>query len=209
MKVAVVNETSTGNRNADIMEALELIDVDVINAGMTESFKSPELSYVHAGVLTAILLNTGAADFVIGGCSTGQGFLEAAMQFPGVFCGFIKDEIDAWLFAQINGGNCVSLSLNLGYGWVADKNLSFILERLFSVELGSGYPKERKDVQKKFKVLLDSVGEYTFSPFATIIETLPDELLMPVLDFPGVTDLLDINNIKDEALKKIFLKRIK
>ena len=56
------------------------------------------------------------------------------MQYPGVFCGHIMTPLDAWLFRQINGGNCISLALNQGYGWAADVNLKFIFDRFFSVE---------------------------------------------------------------------------
>ena len=110
MRIAVINETSAADRNADILAALDGRGHTVINAGMVKTGAKPELTYIHTGLLAALLLNTGRADFVVGGCGTGQGFLNAAMQYPGVFCGHILTSLDAWLFAQINGGNCISLA---------------------------------------------------------------------------------------------------
>lgn len=54
----------------------------------------PELSYRHTGLMTAILLNLKRVDFVVGGCGTGQGYLNSAMQYPGVFCGHILNDLD-------------------------------------------------------------------------------------------------------------------
>ena len=98
MKIIVLNETSAADRNADIQAALAGRGHTVINAGMTQGGVQPELTYIHTGLLTALFLNTGAADFVVGGCGTGQGYLNAAMQYPGVFCGHILTPLDAWLF---------------------------------------------------------------------------------------------------------------
>ncbi len=73
--------------------------------------------------MSALLLNLKAVDFVVGGCGTGLGYLNAVMQYPGVFCGHLLTPLDAFLFARINAGNCVSLALNQGYGWAGDVNL--------------------------------------------------------------------------------------
>lgn len=40
-------------------------------------------TYVQAGLLTALLLNSGAADFVITGCGTGMGATLACNAIPG------------------------------------------------------------------------------------------------------------------------------
>jgi hypothetical protein len=67
------------------------------------------------------------------------------LQYSGVVCGYILTPLDAWLFTQINRGNCISLALNQGYGWAGDINLKFIFDRIFSVEKGSDYPAHRKE----------------------------------------------------------------
>lgn len=74
MKIAVLNEVSASLRNADILDALKGFDFDVFNLGMTNKDEQPELTYIHTGLMAALLLNCKAVDFVIGGCGTGQGF---------------------------------------------------------------------------------------------------------------------------------------
>lgn len=208
MRIAVINETSAANRNADILAALDGLGHTVINAGMVENGADPELTYINTGLYAAILLNLGRVDFVVGGCGTGQGFLNAAVQYPSVICGHILNSLDAWLFAQINGGNCISLALNQGYGWAADVNLRFVFERLFSVERGAGYPAHRRDSQQESQRILDQVSLTTHRPFAEIITRLPDPVIKPVLDYPGAAELIDVETITDEALRAAFKQRM-
>ncbi|MGD0158609.1 MAG: hypothetical protein ABSB50_21170 [Terracidiphilus sp.] len=40
---------------------------------MTERGVHPELSYIHIGLMTAILLNFNLVDFAVGGCAPGKG----------------------------------------------------------------------------------------------------------------------------------------
>ncbi len=208
MKIAVINETSAADRNADILAALEGTGHEIINAGMKKNGEKPELSYIQTGFMAGLLLNIGTVDYVVGGCGTGQGFLNSAMQYPNVFCGHILNSLDAWLFTQINGGNCVSLALNQGYGWAADVNLQFIFDRLFSVESGSGYPAHRKEPQKKSRIMLEEISARTHRTMAEILTDLPDEIVKPVLEYPGVKDLIDPTSVKDAALKEALSKRM-
>ncbi|MGN0203525.1 MAG: RpiB/LacA/LacB family sugar-phosphate isomerase, partial [Coprococcus sp.] len=148
MRIAVINEVSASLKNADIIHALEsTTDAEILNVGMKNPEQQPQLTYIHTSYMAAILLNTGACDFVVGGCGTGQGFLNAVLQFPNVFCGLITEPLDAWLFSQINGGNCISLPLNKGYGWAGDINLKYVFEKLFADPSGQGYPLERAESQ--------------------------------------------------------------
>ena len=208
MIVAVINETSAADKNADILAALDGRNLTVVNAGMVKSAAQPELTYIHTGLMAALLLNLKRVDFVAGGCGTGQGFLNSAMQYPGVFCGHILNSLDAWLFMQINGGNCISLALNQGYGWAGNVNLGFIFDRLFSVERGGGYPPHRKDSQQASRMTLAAVSQVTHASLADIIRCLPDPVIMPVLNFPGTLDLLDIDSIEDKPLKDALLSRL-
>jgi ribose 5-phosphate isomerase RpiB len=209
VKIAVVNETSAADSNADVLAALEGRGHEVMNAGMTKSGAKPELTYIHTGLISAILLNLKRVDFVVGGCGTGQGYLNAVMQYPGVFCGHILNSLDAWLFTQINGGNCISLALNQGYGWAADVNLRFIFDRIFSVERGCGYPPHRQASQRQSRETLEKVSELTHRPFAEIIATLPDEVIKPAIEFPGIEELIDVDSIEDANLRAAFQKRMK
>lgn len=209
MKIAVVNETSSADKNADIITALQGRDHEILNMGMTKTGAEPALSYVNTGLLTAILLNVGIADFVVGGCGTGQGYMIAAMQYPGVFCGHVRDSLDAWLFTQINGGNCISLTLNQGYGWAADVNLRFIFDRIFSVERGGGYPEHRREAQKRYRLSLEALSAKIHPSFAKVIELLPEEVISPVLRYPTVQDVLDLDSISDGALREALQRRVR
>jgi ribose 5-phosphate isomerase RpiB len=207
MRIAVINEISAADRNADILAALDGRGFEIINAGMKKSSEKPELQYIHTGLLAAILLNLKRVDLVVGGCGTGLGFLNAVMQYPGVFCGHILNDLDAWLFARINAGNCISLALNQGYGWAANVNLKFIFDRFFSVEPGQGYPSDRREPQAQSRLALQFISRTTHRPLAEIIENLPDGILNPVLTFPGVRELLAVESIEAAVLREAFQRR--
>jgi ribose 5-phosphate isomerase RpiB len=192
MRIAVVSETSAGNRNADILAALKDRGHQVINAGMKESGAQPELTYIHTGLIAALLLNLKRVDFVVGGCGTGQGFLNSVLQYPGVVCGHVLNGLDAWLFAQINGGNCISLALNQGYGWAGDVNLRFIFDRLLEKEFGAGYPPHRSDSQRESRAMLGRVSEASHRSFPEVLAALPREVIEPVLNYPGMDALIDL-----------------
>ena len=209
MKIAVINETSAADKNADILAALEGRGHEIINAGMTKNGAKPELLYTHTGLMSAILLNLQRVDFVVGGCGTGLGYLNAVMQYPGVFCGHILNDLDAWLFMQINAGNCISLALNQGYGWAGDVNLKFIFDRIFSVERGCGYPAHRKEPQKAARLKLAEISALTHRPLAEIIAILPDDMVLPALEYPGMRALIAVDSIAEPALKQAFQKRMR
>jgi len=208
MRIGVINETSAADKNADILAALEDSEHQVFNVGMKEKGADPELSYIHTGFLTGLLLNAGRVDFVVGGCGTGQGYLNSAMQYPNVFCGHVMTALDAWLFTQINGGNCISLALAQNYGWAGNENIKFIFDRIFSVEAGGGYPPERKEPQKKFREELKRVSVKVHKTFAEITEQLPAEIVLHALHYPGVLELLDPDTLSDPQLKTVIQKRL-
>jgi ribose 5-phosphate isomerase RpiB len=209
MKIALINETSAADRNADILAALEGRGHEIINAGMTQNGIQPELTYIHTGLLAALLLNTKKADLVVGGCGTGQGFLNSVMQYPGVFCGHILNPLDAWLFTQINGGNCISLMLNQGYGWASNVNLRMIFDALFSVTPGGGYPPHRAESQAASRTLLTGISQATHKSMTEIILSLPEEVVKPALSYPGIWELLAPSTLADKTLGAVLEERKK
>jgi len=190
MRIAVINETSAGNRNADVVAALDGRGHEVINCGMKTGGAPPELTYIHTGLLAGLLLGSGRVDLVVGGCGTGIGFLNGAMQMPGVVCGLIQQPLDAFLFAQINGGNCISLALNYGYGWAAERNLSMIFDQFFLEPSGGGFPAHRRESQAQSRQLLGAVSAATHRKLADVIDALPDAALIPAITYPGIRELL-------------------
>jgi len=208
MRVAVVNETSAVDKHPHIMAALEGRGLDVINAGMAEAGEQPELQYGHTGFISALLLNAGRVDMVVGGCGTGQGFLNSVMQYPGVFCGHLLTSLDAWLFTRINAGNCVSLALNQGWGWAGDVNLRLLFDQLFVTERGEGYPAHRRVPQRASRQNLWTITRATHRPMAEIVTLLPDEIVVPAITHPAAAAALDIATIEDEALRSALRTRL-
>ncbi len=208
MRIAVINETSAADRNGDILAALEERGHEIINAGMKKNGEKPELQYIHTGWLAALLLNLKRVDLVVGGCGTGQGFLNAVVQYPGIVCGHILNDLDAWLFAQINAGNCISLALNQGYGWAANVNLKFIFDRYFSVEAGQGYPPHRREPQAQSRRTLEAISLAAHRPLADIVRGLPAEVMNPVLTYPGVRALIAVETITNLDLKDALEGRL-
>lgn len=181
MRVAVINEVSACGKNPDILSALsEFEGITVLNAGMSRPDEEPSLTYIHTGLMAGLLLNAGACDLVVGGCGTGQGFLNSALQYPEVVCGLIESPLDAWLFSQINGGNCVSLALNKGYGWAGDINLRLIFRELFRDAPGTGYPPARAASQRESREALRRVSAAAHRPMEEILTKLDPAILETV-----------------------------
>ncbi len=209
MNIVIVSEISAVAQNPAIVAALEGRGHRIINAGMKSPDQKPELTYINTGFLAALLLNAGRADLVVGGCGTGEGFMISASQYPKVFCGLISSGPEAWLFTQVNGGNCVSLPLLYGYGWAGDVNLRFIFDRLFSVEFGAGYPAQRRESQKKSRALLAAVSKTAHRPFPEIVAEIDEAVIRPVLEFPGVLETIGLDTLADSALKEAITERLK
>lgn len=185
MKIALINENSQAGKNAVIENALkkvvEPMGHTVVNYGMYTADDACQLTYVQVGILAAVLLNSGASDYVITGCGTGEGAMLACNSFPGVICGHVEDPLDAYTFAQINDGNAISIPFAKGFGWGGDLNLEYIFEKLFCEESGQGYPKERAVPEKRNKKILDQVKTITYRKLPEILKELDLELVKGAL----------------------------
>ena len=182
MKIALINENSQGAKNPIIEKSLkkvvEPMGFTVDNYGMYTAEDEAQLTYVQVGILAAVLLNSGAADYVITGCGTGEGAMLALNSFPGVLCGHVVDPSDAYMFMQINDGNAISLPFAKGFGWGAELNLTYIFEKLFEGEPGGGYPKERVVPEQRNKKILDGVRKVAFKDsLIDILKNLDQDLV--------------------------------
>lgn len=208
MRIAVINEISAADRNADILHALDGRGFEILNLGNTSSKDDPALLYIHTGLMSALLLHLKAVDFVVGGCGTGLGYLNSVLQYPGIVCGHLLNPLDAFLFARINAGNCVSLALNQGYGWAGEVNLRLIFDELFTPETGAGYPAHRAEPQRQGRELLDRVSQYTHVSMTEILLSLPPEIITIALNYPAYRPVLDAavasNDKMQAVLKKIL-----
>lgn len=180
MKIALMNEFSQAAKNAIVLEQLNGVAEDlghsVFNVGMSDD-NDHRLTYIHLGIIASLLLNSKAVDFVVAGCGTGQGALMSLNAYPGVACGYCIDPADAYLFAQINGGNALSLPFAKGFGWGAELNVKYIFEKAFTGEKGLGYPPERRESQVTNAGILDSVKVATTKPFLEGLKAIDVELL--------------------------------
>jgi ribose 5-phosphate isomerase RpiB len=208
MRIAVVNETSAVDKHPHIMAALEGRGLDVVNAGMAEKGEEPELQYVHTGLISALLLAADRVDMVIGGCGTGQGYMNSVMQYRGVSCGHLLTPLDAFLFARINAGNVVSLALNQGWGWAGEVNLQMVFDQLFTADKGSGFPAHRAEPQAASRDLLGVIAEASHRCMKGTIKRLPDEIVVPAITHRAAAAALDIPTIADEELREALQARL-
>ena len=208
MRIAVVNETSAVDKHPYIMSALEGRGHDVVNAGMAEPGEEPELQYLHTGFISALLLAADRADLIVGGCGTGQGFMNSVVQYPAVVCGHLLSPLDAFLFARINAGNVISLALNEGWGWAGDVNLRILFDQLFTDDAGAGYPPHREEPQRNSRGRLEVITEATHRSMAEIVVRLPDDIVMPALTHPAAAAALDVDSIEDTDLRSVLQARM-
>jgi hypothetical protein len=75
------------------------------------------------------------------------------------------------------------------------------------VERGCGYPDHRKEPQRRARQTLEGISTKVHRSYAEIIDTFPDEVIMPALEYPGIKKLIDIDTISDGALKTAFERR--
>ena len=209
MKIGIVTEISTAHRNADVynalVEATAPMGHEIINIGMKGPDDSP-LNYLTNGYLTGLLLNLGRVDFMVGGCGTGTGYINAELCFPGVFSTQCLEPLDAFLFPQINDGNSVSLALNKDYGWGGDRRLVMMFQQLFRPELkGAGYPPERKEPQNKFRDMLVDYSKATHKTMAQCTRDMDQSIVHQALRHPGVWELVDIDSVEDAELKEALI----
>ena len=181
MRIALINENSQAVKNAEIEKALRKVaeekGFEVDNYGMYTADDQAQLTYVQVGILAAVLLNGGAADYVITGCGTGEGAMLACNSFPGVICGHVEDPLDAYTFAQINDGNAIAMPFAKGFGWGAELNLKYTFEKLFGCEPGNGYPPERVVPEQRNKKILDEVKKITHTDMMTILKNIDQDFL--------------------------------
>lgn len=185
MKIALINENSQAAKNEIICNALkkvaEPMGHEVFNYGMYTLEDECQLTYVQVGILAAVLLNSGAADYVITGCGTGEGAMLACNSFPGVICGHVEDALDAYTFSQINDGNAIAIPFAKGFGWGGEKNLEYIFEKLYCEESGQGYPRERAAIMKKNREILNEVRKASFHDLMDILKNLDENLVKGAL----------------------------
>ena len=203
MKIALINENSQAAKNemicATLKKVVEPMGHEVFNYGMCGAEDPNSLTYVQNGILAAVLLNSGAADFVITGCGTGEGAMLACNSFPKVLCGHIESPLDAYLFSQVNDGNCVALPFAENFGWGGELNLQYTFEKLFCAPGGGGYPPERVVPEQRNKKILDGVRAATFKPLIECLKSIDQDLLKGAIAGEKFSELF-FASCRDEEL---------
>lgn len=179
MKIALVMEWSTCAKNeiayAVLKKVAEANGHTVTNYGQYD-MDDVRQTYPQNAIFIAALLASGAADFVVTGCGTGEGAMLAANAMPGVTCGLVVDPADSYLFTQVNGGNCMSLPFAKGWGWGAEVNLEYVFEKLFVQEPGGGYPPSAAASEQRNAQLLNKLKEASHKSIKEILASEDPEV---------------------------------
>lgn len=182
MKIAVINASSQSDKNELLFNTVSryAAAAEVVNLGCGK-FDACRYSYIEISVLVGLLLSSGAADFVVTGCSSGQGMMLACNSMPDVICGYAPTPKDAYLFAQINNGNAISLPLGEEYTWAGEDNLERTVEKLFSEPFGQGYPKSEAQRKLRDTELLKKIRSRSQPKMTELLKTLDKPLLEKAL----------------------------
>lgn len=206
MKIAVIQASTQTARNKLIFEetkrAVAAKNWEVFNFGVHEN--EDNFSYIQISLCVGLLLNSAAVDFVVTGCSSGNGMAIAANSLPNVICGYLPTPSDAYLFGRINQGNCVSLPLGLNFGWAGELNLRFTLEKLFEEPMNIGYPAEAADRKKRDMTKLEEIKGLAQTNMVHIFQNLDDTFINPIFKKRDLMNFILKNGKNTELIK--FLK---
>lgn len=204
MRIGIIQASSQTDKNGLIFETVRK------HAGQAEVFnfgcfgtEETSYSYIEISVMTGLLLASGSVDLIVTGCSSGQGMMLACNSMPGVLCGYIPSPEDAYLFAQINNGNAVSLPLGEEYTWKGADNLDQTLERLFSAPFGQGYPRSEAERKLKDTELLKDIRKKSQTGFSELFESLDSNLIRKVLTKKDVVQFV-LENGKDGRISELI-----
>lgn len=191
MRIGVIQASSQTGKNNILYETVlrNAKQHEVVNFGCFPNEKET-YSYVDISIEIGLLIAGGAIDFVVTGCSSGQGMMLACNSIPGVLCGYTPTPQDAFLFGRINNGNAISVPLGLNYGWAGEVNLGYIVEALFSTPFGTGYPMEDAERKRKDAALLKSMRRQANVPFLSFLQSIDKEMVCRNIRRDIVTDFI-------------------
>ena len=200
MRIAVIQASSQAVKNELIYTTVKkyAADAEVINFGCF-GIEETKYSYIEISVLGGLLLSSKAVDLVVTGCSSGQGMMLACNNMPGVLCGYIPTPKDAYLFAQINDGNAVSLPLGEEYTWAGEDNLDKTIAKLFEEPFGGGYPKIEAARKLEDTKLLKRIRNASQVKMTDLLNALEKPLLDKVLSKSDVVEYV-LGNGKDTEI---------
>jgi hypothetical protein len=125
---------------------------------------------------------------------------------PGVICGLVIDPTDAFLFSQINAGNAIAMPYAKGFGWAAELNLQDCYRKLFEIEPGLGYPKERAQIMKKNRGVLAELKQVTCNDMLSVLRNVDRDLLKAAIAGERFAEYFHANSQDDEI--SAFLREL-
>ncbi len=206
MRIGVIQAASQKGKNELLysctLNAVKSPDAEIINFGVFPHEDS-SITYVETALCISLLLAGGAVDFVVTGCSSGQGMMLACNSLPGVLCGYAPTPQDAFLFGRINGGNAVSLPLGLNFGWSGEINLQCTLDKLFDGPFGTGYPPVDAARKAADTAMLKQINAATKRALPEVFALYDKTLVRSALRRSIVTDYI-IANGTEETVKALI-----
>ena len=207
MKIGVIQASSQTGKNSLLYDLVcrYSSDSEVINFGCFEN-ENEKYSYIEISLLAGLLLASGAVDFIVTGCSSGQGMMLACNNIPGVLCGYIPTAMDAYLFVQINNGNAVSVPLGEEYTWKGEDNLEETIKKMFSEPFGQGYPRSEAERKLKDTMLLQEIRRKSQVDAIDLYDSLADDIINKILTKKDVISFISERGT-DESIKKWLASR--
>ena len=179
-------------------------DDQLINFGIYPN-SNTNLSYVQVFLAIALLINSKSLDFIVTGCTSGQGMMLACNTFPNIQCGYLPTPQDAFLFSHINNGNVISFPLGLNWGWSGEINFSETMKALFKQPWGTGYPPSQASRKVKNTTEVKEFNQLNKKSMTSILPSVDSDLLVPVLKYEPVYNFI-IQNGKDTELVNLIKK---
>lgn len=207
MKIAVINASSQISKNKMLYKYTTkyAINDDVYNFGCAID---EDYSYIEISILIGLLINSEAVDFVVSGCSSGQGMMLACNSIPNILCGYAPTGKDAYLFAQINNGNAISLPLGEDYTYLNEENLENTIKELFKEPFGQGYPKSEAKRKIRDTILLKNIRKKSQINIVDFLNSLDLAIIKKVLNKKDVIDFIVNNGSNKEVINWISSKTI-
>lgn len=207
MRIAVLQGSSQKLKNGILTEctvkAVKDLGHEVINFGVFED-EETEISYIQTAILISMLLSSKTVDFVVTGCSSGQGMMLACNSLPDVLCGYVENPSDAYLFGRINGGNAISYPLGLNFGWASEINLQNTLNSLFDGPFGIGYPEAEAARKQRDSEYLKQINHECKCRLSELLVKLDESLMQGVYSRQVV-----INEIIDHGQNQQLIQMLK
>jgi ribose 5-phosphate isomerase RpiB len=204
MTIGVIQASSQSDKNKILEKSVKMAvanqDHQVINFGVFGN-ENLSFSYVQIALCISMLIESKAVDFVVTGCSSGQGMMLACNSLPGILCGYIENPTDAYLFGRINHGNVASYPLGLNYGWAGEINLQNTMNALFEEPFGIGYPVQDAQRKKEDTLLLKRINAISKKSLIEVLPDLDQNFVKTTLNYDPVRNYI-MQNGKDEKLKQ-------